>query len=96
MDLQRPDEIITPADLESLALEYLRPLPIPGVEGRTLDPDDGWATVLLLRFLPVSLSITADREPCTTFSRLIWLSDVVQGEMEPPPSVAKNGGYGRS
>ena len=46
MDLLHPDEIITAADLESLALEYLRTLPVPGVESRTLDPNEGWTTVL--------------------------------------------------
>jgi len=46
MDIVHPDKIITAADLENLALEYLRPLPVPGVEGRTLDPEDAWVTIL--------------------------------------------------
>ena len=32
MNLIHPDKIITAANLESLALEYLRQLPIPGVD----------------------------------------------------------------
>jgi hypothetical protein len=35
MDIYNPDKTITAADLESLALEYLKLLPISGVEGRS-------------------------------------------------------------
>ncbi|WP_114578608.1 ISH3 family transposase [Saliphagus sp. LR7] len=46
MDLTNPDTTITAADLESLALQHLTELPVPGVEGRALDPEKAWAAVL--------------------------------------------------
>ena len=84
MDLCHPDKIITAADLESLALEYLTPLPIPGVEGRILDPDNAWATVL-----HAAVEQTSIHDICTQTTKtpcsdrvLEWLATVIHDEFE--------------
>ena len=84
MDLKNPDTFITAADLESLALEYLKLLPISGVEGRTLDPDDGWATVLHAAVEQTSIHDICDQTtdiPCSD-RVLEWLATVDHDEFE--------------
>lgn len=84
MNLGHPDKIITAADLESLALEYLRPLPIPGVAGRTLDPDDAWETVLHAAVEQTSIHDICDQTTKTPCSDRVleWLATVNHDEFE--------------
>ena len=84
MDLIHPDKIITAANLESLALEYLRQLPIPGVEGRTLDPDDGWATVLHAAVEQTSIHDICTQTTNTPCSDRVleWLATVDHNQFE--------------
>lgn len=84
MDLENPDTFITAADLESLALEDLKLLPIPGVEGRTLDPDDGWATVLHAAVEQTSIHDICDQTTDTPCSDRVleWLATVDHDEFE--------------
>ena len=84
MDLCHPDEMITAADLESLALEYLTALPIPGVEGRTLDPQDGWATVLQAAVEQTSVHDVTKQTANTPCSDRVleWLATVNHEEFE--------------
>ena len=84
MDIFNPDKTITAADLESLALEYLNSLPIPGVEGRTLDPDDAWATVLHAAVEQTSVHNICEQTTDTPCSdRLLeWLATVDHDEYE--------------
>jgi hypothetical protein len=84
MDLLHPDKTITPPDLESLALEYLGLLPIPGVEGRTLDPDDGWATVLHAAVEQTSIHDICDQTTDTPCSDRVleWLETVDHDQFE--------------
>lgn len=84
MNLTQPDKIISAADLESVALEYLRLLPIPGVEGRTLDPADGWATVLHAAVEQTSVHDICSQttnSPCSD-RVLEWLATVDHDEFE--------------
>jgi hypothetical protein len=43
--LYHPDTVLTAADLESVAVDLLSELPLPGVEGCAFDPGIIWRTV---------------------------------------------------
>ena len=78
MDIYNPDTTITASDLESFALGYLTVLPIRGVEGRTLDPDDAWATVLHAAVEQTSIHDITEQTTDTPCSDRVleWLATV--------------------
>jgi hypothetical protein len=84
MDIYNPDTTITASDLESLALEHLGQLPIRGVEGRTLDPDDAWPAVLHAAVEQTSIhDITKQTTDTPCSDRVLeWLATVDHDEFE--------------
>jgi hypothetical protein len=60
LKLPQPDRVLSAWDVKGVAADAIGELPLPGIEGRALDPGDIWSVVIL-----ASANQTSIREVCT-------------------------------
>ena len=83
-NLPEPDGCISASDVKELAKALILPLPLPGVEGSPLDPDDIWLVVILACVNQTSIWETCsdtDETPCDD-TVLTWLHTLDRGWLE--------------
>ena len=84
LELPQPDGFLSAWDVKEVAADVIGELPVPGIEGRALDPGDIWSVVTL-----ASVNQTSVREVCaenhetpcddTVFD---WLHTIDRGWLE--------------
>ena len=83
-DITQPDDRLSAADAKELAQDQIDDLPLPGIEGRALDPGDSWPVVVRAAIGKTSvweICSQTDDTPCGDAVR-DWLHTIDQDNLE--------------